>query len=226
MGVAEHLRIDLGEYDARIRTFVPGYDELITNAADALHFVHASSPTVVDLGIGTGALAAACLGIRPDASLIGLDTDAGMLEAARSRLAGFPRVNFVQADFLSAELPLSDALVACLSLHHVPTAAAKRAFYRKCHDALRPSGILVTADCLPGRERGVAARHRESWLAHLQESYSRADAEGHLASWADEDVYFALEDELDWLRSAGFATETVWRREGFAVIIAFRQRSR
>ena len=33
MGAASHLGIDLREYDSRIRTFIPGYDELLDAAA-------------------------------------------------------------------------------------------------------------------------------------------------------------------------------------------------
>src|SRR5215217_3110724 len=56
-GAAAHLGIDLVEYDARIRTFIPDYETMIEIAASALHMaVTRKAPTVVDLGIGTGAL--------------------------------------------------------------------------------------------------------------------------------------------------------------------------
>lgn len=221
MGVAGHLGIDVDEYDARIRTFVPGYEELVSRTAQALHFVSAASPTIVDLGIGTGALAAACMAIRPDATVIGLDCDEGMLDVARVRLAGIPRVTLLAKDFLQTPLQPCDALLACLSLHHIRTPAAKQAFYAKCRATLQPSGILVSADCLPGKDERVAAQHREAWLTHLQRTCTRAEAEGLLESWAGEDVYFPLEDELDWLRAAGFHPEVLWRQEGFAVVAAF-----
>lgn len=221
MGVAGHLRIELNEYDARIRAFVPGYEELIFGAARALNLVSATTPTIVDLGIGTGALAAACMAIRPTASVVGLDSDDGMLNAARSRFAGMSQVTLLAKDFLQAPIPPCDALGACLSLHHIRTADAKRAFYSRCRAALRPSGILVSADCFPGKHERIAVQHREAWLTHLQKTCTRAQAEGHLESWAGEDVYFPLDDELDWLRTAGFHPEVLWRQDGFAVLAAF-----
>lgn len=223
MGVAEHLRIGIEEYDARIRTFVPGYEDMVGIAAGALRFVPARSPRVVDLGVGTGALAAACVQVRPDASVIGIDRDPAMLVAARSRLAGSPPADLVEADFLDGPLPACDAFVACLSLHHVATAGAKRAFYARCQRALGPSGILVSADCFPARDPRIAAHQREAWLSHLRRSCTREEAESHFAAWAGEDVYFPLEDELAWLREAGFGPEVLWRMEGFAVIIAIAE---
>lgn len=221
MGVSTHLRIELDEYDQRIRAFVPGYEHMLRVASGAVGFVAAPAPVIVDLGVGTGALAAACLAVRPTASLLGLDNDPGMLRAAATRLAPVPRVTLDEADFLAMDLPRCDAFVACISLHHVRTPDVKRAFYARCRAALRPGGVLVTADCFPAVEPCIAAAHREAWLAHLEASGSRAEAEAHLAAWAGEDVYFPLETELGWLREAGLRPEVLWRVDGFAVIAAF-----
>ncbi|HEY5161617.1 MAG TPA: hypothetical protein VII81_01280, partial [Terriglobales bacterium] len=58
MDVAAHLGIDIVEYDERIRTFIPDYEEMLDVAAEA---IPASARTIVDLGTGTGALAARCV---------------------------------------------------------------------------------------------------------------------------------------------------------------------
>ena len=220
MSVAGHLGIQVDEYDARIRTFVPNYERMIATAAETLNLLDAEAPTILDLGVGTGALAARCLEVRADAHLIGVDVDSGMLEIARARLSGHARVDLRAGDFLQVPLPPCDAVVACISLHHVPTPEAKRALYAACRRALNPKGMLVSADCFPARDAKLAARQRDQWLAHLEQSYPPAEAEGHLAGWAREDVYLPLEDELAWLHEAGFAAEVVWRVGGFAVLAA------
>lgn len=221
MGVSKHLRIDLADYDSQIRTFIPSYQSMVAVAGEAVCLVERSAPTIVDLGVGTGALSVAALETRPDAEVYGIDSDPGMLKAAEARLAGYPRVKLLEADFLEADLPPCDAIVACLSLHHIRRQKEKRDFYLKCRNVLRPPGVLVSADCFPGAEPALAAEHREEWVTHLSRSYSRTEAEAHLASWAEEDVYFPLETELNWLREAGFMPEVLWRESGFAVIAAF-----
>lgn len=221
MGVARHLKIEVEEYDAGIRSFIPRYEEMIAAAAEVLRLLETPAPTIVDLGIGTGALALRCLEVREAARLVGIDDDEAMLGIARARLAGRPRVELVRADFLAADPPPCDALVASLALHHVPTAEQKRAFYAACRRALRPRGVLVSADRFPAREPRLAADQRDAWLAHLRRTYPTAEAEGYLRAWADEDVYFALDDELAWLHAAGLAPEVVWRSGGFAVVAAF-----
>lgn len=222
MSVAEHLKIDVAEYDARIRTFIPDYDELIGTAADALCVLGTSAPEIVDLGVGTGALAAKCLEVHEAASLVGVDTDSAMLEVARARLEGRPGVRFVQANFLDITLSPCDAIVASLALHHVPTAEAKQAFYVSCREALRPGGVLVSADRFPARGPRLAASQHNAWLRHLQQTYPLAECEGYFAAWADEDVYFPLLDEVEWLSEAGLMPEVVWRKGGNAVIAAIR----
>lgn len=222
MGVGTHLRIQVDEYDARIRTFVPNYERLIDTAAETLSLLDTPSPVILDLGVGTGALADRCFAVRPDAELVGIDSDPAMLEIARTRLLRYPRVHLRVDDFVRVPLPSCDAIVACISLHHVASPDAKRELYAACHNALKPGGILVSADCFPARSARLAAQQRQQWLAHLEQFYPTAEAEGYLASWAGEDVYFPLDDELEWLRGAGFATEVVWRVGGFAVIAARR----
>ena len=54
MGVASHLGIKIAEYDMRIRTFIPDYEEMLNVVADA---VPPRARTMVDIGTGTGALA-------------------------------------------------------------------------------------------------------------------------------------------------------------------------
>src|SRR5688572_15924588 len=165
MSVASHLHIRIDEYDARIRTFVPYYEAMIAVVADALRLLDSAAPTIIDLGIGTAALAERCLAIRPDARLIGMDIDPAMLDAARVRLTGASRVELVTANFLEAPIPLCDAMVACIALHHVRVPEHKRAFYQSCARALRPGGLLISADCFPAREERIAARQRDAWLA-------------------------------------------------------------
>ena len=69
MSVATHLGIRVDEYDARIRTFIPDYEDMLDTAAAALP---RSTRTLVDLGTGTGALAARCLTSAPRARLVGI----------------------------------------------------------------------------------------------------------------------------------------------------------
>jgi trans-aconitate methyltransferase len=86
MPVAQHLKIKLSEYDQRIHTFIPNYEELLDKVTAIVTLVGKPQPVIVDLGIGTGALAARCLQISPQARLVGIDSDPDILALAQRRL--------------------------------------------------------------------------------------------------------------------------------------------
>ncbi len=224
MSVAQHLKIKLSEYDRRIRTFIPNYEEMLSVAASVLELVHESKPVLVDLGIGTGALSARCLKVKPEALVHGIDSDSEILAMAQRRLAKVSRRahEFAVGNFAQAALPQCEAIVASLALHHIPTRAAKQKLYARCFAALRSRGVLVNADCCPAFNVRLAQQERQSWQAHLEKVYSAQAARGFFASWSEEDTYFPLSQEMEMLRAVGFKTEVVWRRAPFAVVVGIK----
>jgi tRNA (cmo5U34)-methyltransferase len=196
MGVASHLGIKLTEYDSRIRTFIPHYEQMLDAAAAA---VPPRARTIVDLGIGTGALSSRCLKTATHARSVGIDVDPEILSLAAC-----------------------DALVASFSLHHVRTRAAKGALYRRIRAALRPGGVFLIVDSQPASDASVRRAQFDQWLAHLRRRYTAAQARAIFTSWSHEDVYVPLDVEIDLLRRSGFRVELLWRRGAFAVIRAAR----
>jgi len=215
MSVASHLGIKISEYDARIRTFIPDYEEMLRVAASA---VPRAARTILDLGVGTGALSAACLTVARRAQAIGIDADPEILGVAARRLGR--RATLCAGSFTTTPLPASDVTVASFSLHHVRTRPAKRALYRRTHAALRRGGSFLIVDCQPAVDRGVRRQQFDDWLAHLRRAYSPAAARGLLRTWSHEDVYVPLDAEVDLLRDARYRVEVLWRRGAFAVLRA------
>jgi SAM-dependent methyltransferase len=215
MSVAAHLGIAIEEYDRRIRTFIPRYEEMLDAAADA---VGRRARVIVDLGVGTGALAARCLERAPRARIIGVDVDEAMLGLAAERLP--PTATLRHGNFLRSALPRADAAIASFALHHVRTRPAKARFYQRLRRGLERGGVFVSADAHPDSDWSAAKAQRDAWLAHLRRSYSPPEALALLDSWADEDVYQPLDVEKDLLKRAGFDVAVVWRKDGFAVVRA------
>jgi ubiquinone/menaquinone biosynthesis C-methylase UbiE len=219
MAVSSHLNIDLSEYDARIRTFIPHYDAMLAAAVAALRAAGRPVETVVDLGTGTGALARLVAMALKRARLVGIDEDAGMLAMAARRLPR-RRTRLVHGNLLTTALPRCDAVTASFALHHIEHPRTKRSLYRRVQAALRPGGVLVSADCHPSTRPALAATGRTLWRDHLASTYGRRGAEAFLRAWAHEDFYVPLADELSLLRGAGLSPEVTWRRDSFAVIVA------
>ncbi|NIP93751.1 MAG: class I SAM-dependent methyltransferase, partial [Akkermansiaceae bacterium] len=75
------------DYDRSIRQFIPGYEEMLDVAAEAV--ASASPGLVLDLGAGTGGLTERILERVPEAVVELWDVDDEMLEQATERLERF-----------------------------------------------------------------------------------------------------------------------------------------
>src|SRR3954470_11330697 len=147
--VSGHLQLRVDEYDVLIRRLVPAYAAMRPVQLDVLAL---SLPNggrgkrVLDLGGGTGALAAAIAERFPAAEIEIWDTDPAMLAIARERCAAFgARVHYVERSF-NEPLPACAAVAACIALHHVKDLAVKGSIYRNIFAALQPGGMFVNAD--------------------------------------------------------------------------------
>ncbi len=216
--VRRHLRIAVAEYDTAIRQFIPGYEEMLAEAARALR--PAAPGLMIDLGAGAGALSEAILDSVSGAVLELIDIDPEMLNQARTRLARFgDRARFTRGSFLGP-LPRCRGAAASLALHHIPAMDTKRELYGRIFEALEPGGIFVNADAtMPGEASAREATWR-GWADHLgAHGIDEKRAFEHFEEWSEEDTYFPLEDELAAVASAGFAADCVWRKVGMTVIV-------
>ncbi|MBA3453581.1 MAG: class I SAM-dependent methyltransferase [Deltaproteobacteria bacterium] len=222
--VATHLGVDPAAYDAQIGRWVPGYEDMIATVVSILGDVLPADPLVIDLGAGTGALAGAILAGIPRARLVLIDIDPTMLEGAATRLARFgPRSELRRASFDDA-LPPCDAVVASLALHHVAELDRKRALYGRIYTALRPGGVLLSADATVHEDGPEHARFYREWAARMATAGIPAEeARGLFAQWALEDRYLPLATELTLLAEAGFPRpECFWKQGAPTVFGGFR----
>lgn len=219
--VANHLKLRISDYDRIIRTFIPDYDTMRMVQLDLLAGVlPVDRPSLVlDLGGGTGALAAAVAERFPLASVEIWDTDPEMLAVAAARCAGYgDRVRGVAKSFVGT-LPACDAVVACIALHHVKDMTAKGGIYAAIRRALRPGGIFANADCAMSTTPWVQAKSFADWTAFMAtQGIDAEQAKRHFADWACEDHYPPVATELRLLAEAGFAEPDVfWRHAPLAV---------
>jgi tRNA (cmo5U34)-methyltransferase len=223
VAVASHLNIDLAEYDQKIQTFIPRYEEMLDAAADALLVVERPDPIIVELGIGTGALAARALARKPKATIVGIDADAEIVKAAQARLAPLTaNLRTIVGSFTEMALERCDLIITSFALHHVPDRPSKARMYTRIFEALVPGGMLVSADNYPNTQPRFADVDRRAWRAHLEQFYSPEETTGYFQAWATEDVYVPLQDECAMMAAAGFTVDVLWRRADHGVIAATR----
>lgn len=221
---AQHLNLEIAQYDRIIREFIPGYETMLDRAADAVAAVEPA--LVLDLGAGTAALSEQLLSRTTDTAVELWDIDPAMLEQAQVRISRFgdralPRVRSYLDPF-----PECDGIMGSLALHHIPTMDGKAHLYQRAFAALRPGGVLVIADAtMPDspKERDTAFA---AWAEHMRTyGIPKDQAFAHFAEWSKEDTYFPLEAEVAALEEAGFGVAVPWRIVPSTVIVATRSPS-
>jgi ubiquinone/menaquinone biosynthesis C-methylase UbiE len=147
------------------------YDERVIEQLAARTHLDCSQ-TVVDVGTGTGFVAA---GLAPSAErVIGVDASRNMLEVARSNLArlGISNVELGAGDL--ASLPMADnsvdAAVANMVLHRAEDPAA---MVREMARVTRPGGWVAITDEVEHPYEWMRTEHADVWLG-----FSEAQVEG------------------------------------------------
>lgn len=223
--VSGHLHLRIAEYDALIGRLVPAYPTMRPVQLDLLALgLPPAGGRVLDLGGGTGALAAAVADRFPSVTVEIWDTDPAMLGAARERCARFGgRVRLVERSFADP-LPACDAVAACIALHHVKDLEVKAGIYRNIFAALRPGGMFVNADTAVPAGAVLRDHAFRGWAEAMKaHGISPAQAREHFASWAHEDYYPPLLTELRLLEAAGFAEPECFWRDAAAVVFGARK---
>jgi tRNA (cmo5U34)-methyltransferase len=152
---------------------------------------------VLELGTGTGETAIRVLAVYPGASWTGVDASEAMLRRARDVL---PEAELLHAR-LEEPLPAGpfDLVVSVLAVHHLD-AEAKRDLFCRVADVLRPGGGFVLADVVVPDDPAD----------------QRIPIDGVV------DLPDRLDDQLAWLRAAGFEAGQTWTRFDLAVVRAVR----
>jgi tRNA (cmo5U34)-methyltransferase len=169
----------------------------------------------LDLGAGAGAVSELVLGIGgdgPQSQGVLVDFSEPMLERASANLALFAgRWQIVRGDLSSPEwqagLPDGryDAIVSGLAIHHL-SPERKRELFAEAFALLEPGGTFVNMDCVAveGPLEGLFDEYMLASAIHHEHQHGRDGSDQDVDFDTGEDQLDSIEDQLCWLREAGF----------------------
>ncbi len=143
--------------------------------------------TIVDVGTGTGFLAA---GLAPRVDrVVGIDNPPAMLDVARANLhsLGVANVELLHGDLAAIPLPDDsvDAAVANMVLHH---AESPTAMLREMARVVRPGGTVGICDEGEHTYEWMRTEHADVWLGFSGEQLERHFAEAGLEDYSAESL--------------------------------------
>ena len=156
--VQAHFRAQVPDYAEFMQRIVPFFNEQREIMLSIVPFAKQDTFRVLDLGCGPGLLAERLLSRYPNARLTAFDLTSEMLDACRSRLAGFDKVTYTHGDFTVDSLGEDyDLIVASLSLQHLEIDQRPR-FLRKACGSLNDGGVFIASEVIVDESLGSATR--------------------------------------------------------------------
>jgi tRNA (cmo5U34)-methyltransferase len=177
-----------------------------------------------DLGAGNGVLDELVLERYPEARAVLIDGSEPMLAYARTRLQRFGE----RAQYVTAQLAQPgwvtvaggpfDVVLAARAVHHAGTPDRIRQLFSEIVGALAPGGLFINLDYV--RFGNPAFQQLGLWSGEDPEA-SFQIATPHM------ELPASLEDQLAWLREAGFAAaECVYREFQTVIVVGLREQIR
>jgi SAM-dependent methyltransferase len=210
-----------GEYLEVRETLIPMLDVMEDIVRRLLGRVPRPITRFLDLGCGGGAMSALVRSVCPGAEAVLVDFSEPMLEEARRRGVDADGWHVLRGDLGDPEWCRAlapgryDAVVSGLAIHHLP-AQRKRALFAEVHGLLEPGGVFVNLDHVV--QRGPLAG---LWDEEMLEAAVRLDRarggdrgreeiEAQMLDDSGEDRPDTAEDQVTWLRQAGFEPADVY----------------
>lgn len=207
-------------YDADRSRLIPGCDNFYRWAID---LIPSRAKIICELGAGSGLMTRLLRDRFPTAHLHVIDFSAPMLDLARERLRDDVNISWHQSNY--AVEPLPDGLcsvVSSLSIHHLDD-EDKRSVFAKAYGSLKPNGVFVNADQVAGPAPELEARYKALWLQQVRAAGATEQQIEASLYRQQEDRCASVEDQLGWLREAGFADADCWFKDNrFAVMAGTR----
>lgn len=194
---------------------------------------------ILDVGAGYGALAAALLRDRPNASAVCLDASEAMLKLGPEKNPDLKqRMTFIQGslespDWLKGVTGQFDAVISSRALHHFTENQRRRFIFQEIFPLVKSGGCFINADNVRAGSKSLTERYRVARDTYLEQYVQRMSggktslAEAKAAtpsSYHGPHFNGLIDEELAWLREAGFVdVDCFWKFTTTVVYGGFKE---
>lgn len=215
--VTKHFENEAYKYDDLIPKLIPKYYEQHEVMLKLLSYGLSGNLKALDLGCGTGVLSFLILSEFTKANVVSYDLAENMLQAAKTKLLQYQgRITFQQGNFSTDDIGQDyDLIISGLAIHHLKD-IEKQKLYKRIFNALKPNGIFLTRDIVIGSTVSLTEQYHNLWRQYIRSQGE--DDEKWFSKYLEEDFPSSAEDQLQWLKEAGFIDVGChWRFINFAI---------
>jgi len=226
MAIDDAFNSTVDYYDQWIRKAVPGYDDIFAAALQLIPFRPDDPVRVLDLGAGTGLFSYQALDRCPKGRFVLWDVADRMLETARERFRDFPdQFSYVADDYRRLpETESFDLVISSLSIHHLSD-DEKRDLFRRIHGVLTTPGMFINIDLVKGPTSFLEDLYNRDWYDKMRQAGATQDEiESGIQRRNAYDRDAFMEDQLRWLREAGFTdSDCVYRNYKMGLFLGMKR---
>ncbi|MDP1884457.1 MAG: class I SAM-dependent methyltransferase [Candidatus Moranbacteria bacterium] len=185
-------------YDQVVLKMLPFYSEMHADMTEQIAKEKTENLKILELGFGTGTLTYRIMNEYPNAEVLGVDNHEENIAKATEKLKDFLHFKSLKADFKSFETDeLFDAVVSALSIHHLSD-QEKQDYFKFIFEKLKAGGRFIIGDL-------VKSSDEEEWHKYLVDTMGEeGEHRWQVHKGNREDKPSTLEDQLLWLKQAGF----------------------
>jgi tRNA (cmo5U34)-methyltransferase len=193
-------------YDSWIRKALPCYDELFSVAVESIPFPEDKKLDILDLGAGTGLFSWLIFKRYRKANFTLIDVADKMMAVAQKRFSEFGhQFSYIISDYREVlPEPPSDLIVSSMSIHHLND-DEKQKLFRKIFLNLKPGGAFINVDQIKGPSDYFQELYWSTWLKKVRQAgANEQQIQESIQRRKEFDRDATMEDQLNWMRSAGF----------------------
>ena len=226
-GVKKHFQKWAKKYDSSNRErMIPCFHDFYGTVVNMISRKRNIAINILELGTGTGMLTEMMLSSYPQAKIVGIDLTDEMLSQAEKKLKKFKnRLTLKRGDFSSTSFGNNfDTVISSLSIHHL-TPDGKKMLYKKIYNSLKKGGIFINADMVKSESEFIQKLYMKKWEGFMRAGRVNENSiKRRLQGVKKVDIYDTFEDQLNWLKRAGFKDADVfWKYWNFAVFGGFKK---
>lgn len=203
------------EYDKNIRQTIPYYHDFYEQIIDLVKahnkMFNLTALKWLDVGCGTGNMAALAYEYTAIAQFVFCDCSAEMLETARQRFP-FSNAEFSVCDVRNLPYANEFDVVTAIQVNHYLQKEERKTAIKKCWESLKTNGLFITFENFAPFSESGKHIYLDKWRTYqLEQGRSSTECEKHIRRYGKEYFPISVTEHLELMQNCGFrVVEILW----------------